>query len=170
MKNRNGFVSNSSSSSFVVRTTNWIYDEVKDVKIITDAKIKKLKQFGFRETVAHSPHQIPNMFDSESWKQQFQLVDELKKSSDQNICNYGYEVTCNQDDVIHFLISNKISFVASCHYGIESILYDAKKDKVYIGVNHGVIMEIYGFNNNLLTNDKPSIIVMTGKKWLKKNK
>ena len=151
MKIRNGFVSNSSSSSFVVRRHTF---ETKDV-LITDKQQKKLEKFGFRKTMAHHPNDVPAFYNEAAWKSENTRIKDLKED-DIFGYNYGYEITCNQDDVIGYLIKNKISFVGSCHYGHETVIYNAETDVLKTGINYGERMSTYGTEEELeLSKTKP---------------
>jgi hypothetical protein len=166
MKTRQGFVSNSSSSSFIVRRQG-LRDDIIQTTTIQDLA---LKEFGFRKTTAHNPHQLPPFHDKEEWKTERKL---LRLKVYKKGFNFGYEVICNQNVVITFLVENRISFVAACHYGHESVLYDGKTDTMHVGVNYGSIMETYGvpdvFNDIYLDKRRP-VVKMTGKEWLKTNR
>ena len=129
MKTRNGFVSNSSSSSFVVR--RYDYSKVGNPPSITKEQAKLLVKFGFKKTNTHCPSFIDN---NSNWAD----------NPDKKYFNYGYEVVCNQDEVICFLIKNKIPFIANCHYGHETYWYDPKTDKLVHATNFGAIIETYG--------------------------
>jgi len=161
MKTRSGFVSNSSSSSFVVRRV----DLHTDAKTTTPKQDLALEGFGFRKTIAHSPHQVPTFYDKKAWKEEASW---MRRKYYKTGFNYGYEITCNQDEVITFLIENRISFVASCHYGHESIVYKGEENVIYIGQNYGAIMETYGVKENSLDKTVP-VVKMSGGEWLKKN-
>ena len=164
MKIRSGFVSNSSSSSFIVRRGDF-----STMKIVTSKSTdKKLEKFGFRKTVAHHPNNVPAFYDMKRWEIERNAVDG-REENDVFGYNYGYEVTCNQDDVIQFLIKNKISFRATCHYGHESLIYDSDTDILSTGINFGEIMSMYGTDDCGLKNKKP-ITQISGKEWLKNNK
>ena len=143
MKIRNGFVSNSSSSSFVVRAHEPKHHKktgefLKYISLITTAQERKLRDFGFHKTYAHSPHQVIDKADEQREEEQHVI-----ESGYANY-NYGYCVTCNQDEIFQFLLENKIPFVASEHYGHRHVFYDNKTDKVTVAMNFGVIFAMYG--------------------------
>jgi hypothetical protein len=176
MKIRNGFVSNSSSSSFVVRAVEAIYKPIRKgdssssfgdssssfagwKSLLTKKQIAKLKQYGFRRTWAHSPSQVP--YTREEWdKHEAALI----KKKDGHF-SYGYDITCNQDEVIQFLLENKIPFLADEHYGHRSMFYDGK-DKVVVAINFGTIMSMYGVEEKMDTSNP--IQTFTRKQYLKK--
>ena len=172
MKIRSGFVSNSSSSSFIVRGAKWIciaedgmgrkQSDHKLQQLLTKEQKKALTKFGFRRTIAHTPEQVPNMCDKKAWEDQKVAVKECSKS----MHNYGYEITCNQDDVIQFLLTNKIPFIANNHYGHRHVFYDDTTDKVTVAVNFGNILEMYGVTPTIDTTK--AVQQFTRKEYLKK--
>lgn len=170
MKIRNGFVSNSSSSSFVVRRNEWKqHPKLKkaiQVSVLTKEQDKALKKYGFRKTVAHSPDRVPCFYDVEAWKKENAWIEENGRKIG---WNWGFEITCNQDEVMVFLIENKIPFVASCHYGHESVVYVPKDNKVYEGTNFGAILEMYGPDIGLEGRQSKGIKVFDAKEWAKKH-
>jgi hypothetical protein len=80
--------------------------------------------------------------------------------------NYGYSVVCNQDEVILFLLQNKIPFIAEEHYGHYNVFYDGK-ETVVRAVNCGNIMATYGVSYNDLDTKKP-VQKFTRKEYLKR--
>ena len=162
MKIRNGFISNSSSSSFIVRRYAGRDFEPKKA-LTTVAQEKKLEKYGFRKTIAYCADQIPSFYDTAAWKKEPKRIAKLLP---QLTYSYGYEVSCNEDEVLKFLIKNKISFSAACHYGHYTVIYDAKKDKVYEGVNFGLIMDLYGTDDVSLEMKRTPIRISTGKQWI----
>ena len=139
-----------------------------DTNLLTLAQEKALKKVGFRMTWAHNPQQVPSMGDNKEWeKHEKGALDEIFPGY-----SYGYEVTCNQDDVIAFLIKNKISFVASAHYGQESIFFDSQTDRLVTAVNFGEIFTMHGVHPDDLKyyKDRKPFTVTTGTMFRKKNK
>jgi hypothetical protein len=165
MKIRVGFVSNSSSSSFIVRR----YDYMDSSKQITKRQERLLEKYGFRKTTAQTATDVPNLWDEKEWKQEERKIRKIK-DDDVFGYNYGYEVTCNQDYVIEYLVKKKISFVASCHYGHETVLYEAKTDILKIGINYGEQLSMYGDISKLELSRTTPITSITGVKWLNENK
>lgn len=137
MKNRHGFVSNSSSSSFVVkyRQNSWVGpDESKQTYFLSKEQLKKLKKYGFVYNKSINPY-----FSDEKEKT-------LKCFGKWDNVNLSYSVICNQDDVIYFLLKEKIPFVALCHYDQEIVVWDGKNENFYqsdniiefVCKNHGI--------------------------------
>ena len=95
MKTRNGFVSNSSSSSFVVEIRD-SFAKAKDPNVedyITPEEISKLLAFGFKYTHICSPIQIENL----SYKQWEYAKDETIAFHDDTSNNYlGYHDSINE--------------------------------------------------------------------------
>ncbi len=123
MKNRHGFVSNSSSSSFVVRyrQTSWVGpEEDKQTYFLSKEQLKKLKKYGFEYNRANNPYCIYNNVEKS-----------LKAFKRWDNVNLSYSVICNQDGVIYFLLKEKIPFVALCHYDQEIVTWDGKNENFY---------------------------------------
>ena len=47
----------------------------------------------------------------------------------------SFSVTCNQDDVIYFLLKNSIPFVSLCHYDQELVVWDGQSEWYYSAPN-----------------------------------
>jgi len=121
MKIRQGFISNSSSSSFVVK---YRYTEKnKPTKLLTDEQVKKLKKFGFKYTTNDNPYFVGVNRDYDSRR--------IKDFKRHDRVNLHYDIICNQDDVIYFLLTNKIPFVALCHYEQELVVWDGQSNYFY---------------------------------------
>jgi len=133
MKIRNGFVSNSSTASFIV---NYMKIFPKDgTKMLSDKEIKKLEKYGFWKSWAAYPEQID--------------YSEHKKNPCQgdDFYSYVYEILCNELDIIEWLVKNNIPFTADCHYGQFSIIF--KRDSKYVEVykNLGKCMQMQCVEN-----------------------
>lgn len=132
MKQRNSFVSNSSSSSFIVQVTP---DNLAGETSITlsEEQIQTLKKYGFK--YCYSPCLLQAEagvletcetieLAEERQKQEWEKRTELK-TFEPEFSFYPphymtYSVICNQDEIAEFLIQNNIPFNAICHYGSES--------------------------------------------------
>ena len=148
MKLRDGFVSNSSSSSFVVYVRGKHDYSGKAPRQISDADIKALKKYGFNTIKDKHTHE------------------------------YHYGVTCNQDDVLIFLLEHNIPFEAECQYGTEHVFYDKNKDEVIEAHNYGVEASIYGTDDmmhdladkTLPKEERQPVIKFTRAQYLKRIK
>ena len=125
MKIRNGFVSNSSTSSFLVVRIDSIFN--KPTKIfITKEEEKLLVKFGFKKVYCYFSDQVED-----------ELFSKKKPLDIKEYYNLGYYVGCNQDDVILFLLENNISFEATCHYGDEKVIYKSGEKYFIVVQNYG---------------------------------
>lgn len=118
MKIRQSFVSNSSSSSFVVRYRYNDYTGEKDKQItcLTNEQRHLLKKNGFKYTITRSPCFVDTGADKT-----FNSLKEFKRWDDIYMAK---SVSCNQDEVIYLLVTNKIPFVGLCHYDEELVVWD----------------------------------------------
>jgi len=134
MKIRNGFVSNSSSSSFIVQVEKSLIDDLTDdskVNPITAENIALLEQYGFtRTSCGHAC----------SWKRPKEEDPELQRFM-------RYDVSCNEEFVMAFLMKNNISFKASCHYDHYFVLFEKDEDLYVYAHNFGNEIDTYGFKD-----------------------
>ena len=129
MKIRSGFVSNSSSTSFVVKTRPSKWDVtlkemgMEDVDSFTLSvdKVDLLKSVGFFSCQSENP-----FF--------------MKKGSHDEEKNVvlGFSINCNQDFVMELLVANDIPFKASVHYGHYLYSYEQGDDYIYVLSNFGM--------------------------------
>lgn len=130
MKIRSGFVSNSSSSSFVVN-----YKKVEGEKIICLLKPKEqqlLTSFGFELSSYSFGNYCGQFYEAEPAPED--IVYGL---------TYVYEVSRNQDRVVTFLLQHKIPFIASIEYDTHVYLYDGKSDYFLKFLNSGTLFSMY---------------------------
>jgi hypothetical protein len=138
MKIRQGFVSNSSSSSFVV-VLSYIDFFDKTQRKYTDANVKRdlLDAHGYTSTYSddpmkNRPHEAGlicmSVFDDEC----------LVK-----------HIPCNQADEVGFLVQNGIPFHATCHYDTEELFWNGKDDFIIKFFNHGRMWFMYGNDEEL---------------------
>ncbi len=120
MKIRNGFVSNSSSSSFVVNNK----DFGKDVSTLSSDAVEFLLQEGFVGSNEYFPLSV-----------QVNGVKSLMSNA-KVPRTYIKNVFCNQSDVIEMLYANAIPFTAFCHYGCQLVAYDVEKKPYFLSNNY----------------------------------
>jgi len=139
MKIRTGFVSNSSSSSFLVCVNDlWKKLKGENPRQITEEQERILLDFGFEYTCCPGAKHIEwnKHWNDNSYKDYF--TGEIEYCTDQ----LGYSVTCNEHEVLEFLVKNQIPFEALCHYGHYSILWDGK-EKIQRIKNPGLQKAMY---------------------------
>lgn len=144
MKIRTGFVSNSSTASFVVKTRPTYFDKVfsrcvdgdggekreHELFVLSSEKIELLKKMGFVPTKHESPFRVElnyPEYDKKGLKTET-IDDTLLK----------FSIVCNHRDVLEFLVANDIPFRAAAHYGDLLYSYEAGSDYVYIIRNFGM--------------------------------
>ena len=155
MKTRAGFVANSSSSSFIVQRFDERIGSTRK-KLTTKEHDAKLKKFGFFLHVAWYPEQVPTLCCEKH---------EKPAKGDLQLCNWCYEVACNEDEVIEFLVKNRIPFTASIHYEHEVLVYDADD----------VMTTVQNYGKQFLMGSTPKefpkkiVSKTTGRKWLAGN-
>lgn len=137
MKFRTGFVSNSSTASFIVKTRPTDWDKsMKDIGMedvysftLPKEKVELLKKYGFVPTKSENPFQ----------KELNTYLDDPPMTADtDNDALLGFWITCNHDYVLQFLVANDIPFKASVHYGHELYSYDVEDGYIYILRNFGL--------------------------------
>lgn len=144
MKYRKTFVSNSSSSSFIVNIlANPLEAMCREdpIFLITDEQRELLLEYGFRYTKLHQPMDLEVRHDDDDiWKSESERVtpagtkvfDSFKEGEEWSMdfpemihrYDLGYHVVCNQDYVLSFLIHKKIPFRSVIHYGHSHMFYD----------------------------------------------
>jgi len=137
MKLRAGFVSNSSTASFVVKTkpTEWdrtmkrLSSEELDAMTLSQEKIDLLKKCGFVPTTEENPFRR---------EMNLSLGDYAVKPDTEDDALLGFWLTCNHLEVMEFLVANDIPFKATAHYGHYLYSYEPKDEHVYVLQNFGI--------------------------------
>lgn len=140
MKIRQGFVANSSSSSFLVLIPcEWRDKMFKDLKrfVATGKQIELLESNGFKPTKLSTPYDIYLEYARGSGDTPFISGEQ---ESDYGLC---MSCSCNQDEIADFLLKHKIPFIASVHYGHETWVYERGKPYYTILENLGLNFEMY---------------------------
>lgn len=163
MKIRNGFVSNSSSSSFIVQIELSGWDKLKETDelnsaIANEESISLLENYGFTRTSRNTPLSF-KCRDNEAEEKPFMY----------------FSVSCNEEDVLAFLMENDIPFKASCHYDHYYILYTKDSDTYLYAKNFGNEIDMYGFDGKKYweweqVNRTPKIERRSVEQFIKDNK
>ena len=153
MKTRNGFVSNSSSSSFIILSKKTPYD-IKSADILSDEQIAIIKEnelFRFTETSSIG------------------LDYKYAPIYEGSPVNYYIDVICNQDEVVYFLLKNNIPFIASVHYEDETWRYFKDSENIYVTENLGKKLEFSKEEDIKKMVDKPitKVKLIDVKEWIK---
>lgn len=149
MKLREGFVSNSSTASFIVKYKEMFRDN--NVPLLTLKEIKILEKIGFHKTLASYPEQISDR-------------EEVK--DDEKFYNYGFFIIVNEKEIIDDLITYNIPFVANCHYDQYTVIYEKNSKYVDVFINAGMHLQMGLATIEQLTK-KPCAKRITIKKFLK---
>lgn len=148
MKVRNGFVSNSSSASFIVRVREM--DHTMTVQkgfpvykyFLNYLEIGKLLDAGFRYVATEYPESImfaPNITGDPVDQV---LIDVMEIPADRDRSEFentlGYHVWCNEDQVVRFLVRNNIPFTACLDSGQTTLVFERDGYDVLEISNHGI--------------------------------
>ena len=136
MKRRTGYVSNSSSSSFVVV----LKDIDSNISKVSDQQEKMLYGQGFRYVRGNWRLVVEEYAGVE------RLADKTSFGKDEPL-SMLYNVSCNEEDVMDFLMECRIPFVASTNYGTRTVHYDGIHDYYDTYVNSGRQFLIYGMRH-----------------------
>jgi len=129
MKIRTGFVSNSSTASFIVQTrpSDWDkltkYSEELPSIGISEDKIELLKKHGFWPTKETNP-----------FAREMGVI--RGKTEDDTFLTF--KISCNHDYVLQFLVANEIPFKAAVSYAQYLYTYDPKEECIYRLQNFGI--------------------------------
>jgi len=138
MKIRHGFVSNSSSSSFIVQYKDTFLSP-NHCQELTRIQMKKLQKYGFFK-IGHnnSGRLLEDLFS-------FMSDESIKKHNkpSETTCHFGYIIVCNQDEVIEFLIRLGVSFHGCIEYGTYHVFYDKDTRDLVTRHNFGADYEMY---------------------------
>lgn len=137
MKIRAGFVSNSSTASFIVKTrpTEWdltmkrLSSEELDIMTLPQEKVDLLKSRGFVPTTEDNPFRAELNTSSGDYTVDPDIDDDTILS---------FWISCNHMEIMEFLVANDIPFKASAHYGHYLYSYEPKDEHVYVLQNFGM--------------------------------
>lgn len=158
MKTRTGFVSNSSSSSFVVtyRRRPESYSNKTNIPskfLLTNKQVESLKKEGFEFSFTENPYFVGVKGETK--------ITNLKEVEWYMPIYMTRSVICNQDDIIYVLFKNKIPFIALCHYDEELYQWDGKSKYCYKTTNN-----VNFVIKNNITEISPEIEEIYVKSWM----
>ena len=140
MKTRMGFVSNSSSASFVIPLEVVTHSNNKHIRktLLSQEEIDLLIGYGFWESCNRDPFTHNNTY---GYK-----CDNCEGNKDEKLCSgkvFGdmylrYDVSCNEDEPIQFLLEHNIPFYASMDYDGQLMVYKRGMEKALILRNEGI--------------------------------
>jgi hypothetical protein len=133
MKKREGFVSNSSTASFIVKYKEFLSKD--KIPLLSEEEVRLLEDKNFFRTFAAYPHQIV----PEDWQHKTEFKED-------DFWNYGYDIICNEDEIIEWLLKNKIPFVADCHYDQYTLIYERNSENVIVLKNAGILYQMHDFD------------------------
>lgn len=175
MKARTGFVSNSSSSSFVVRRRlrSFMSNDDKEKILLSDDQLKLLLEAGFKFTWSQLECILWDNWSSKGdgddkvpvYDDSINVIGERPVTEDDFDC-LGYYVICNEDEVVQFLLENSISFRGLLTYGTKGIIYDADKNLVVLASNFGTELTMYGLDFDEYAFKKKKLVKGTRENWL----
>jgi len=118
----------------------------KPNELMTSKDVEAVLKYGFRPTTCPSPSQLENS--NWTWENPEPTPPPITPKTQY----LGFCVTCNEDEVIEFLVQNNIPFSGSTHYGHQSVFY-RRSDKTLLWIdNPGVKFEMYGHGDRAWSN------------------
>lgn len=135
MKLRVGFVSNSSSASFVVVVRDYSFEKKYCERKILKEKEDLLINFGFQYMKGYPHHLLTSPGE---------IVDSIDEFGEKEEINLYFDVLCNEDEVTDFLFEHKIPFMASIQNDVYLMVYDGKSDYYEIFTDYAKYYLIYG--------------------------
>lgn len=158
MKFRNGFVSNSSSTSFVIQLgpNDWDKkDPSRAIPTLTEEEIKLLEKIGFQPIAIGDPHYLQM-----TCMTGIIPDSEIKKGS----LYMGAAMLCNQDFLLELLVAKNIPFSASVHYGHYTMVY--RRDSAFVWKFHNYGVQLWRHPEK--TDDRNWVDVMVQKEMILK--
>jgi len=149
MKTRNGFVSNSSSASFVVPlevVTHHGNNKTTRKTLLSPEEIELLITYGFWKSCNRDP------FSHSEWGYN---CNKCEGNTNKELCSSDvfrdmylrYDISCNEGEPIQFLLEHNIPFYAGMDYEGQLMVYKRGMTKVLILQNEG-IRYVWGMMND----------------------